>query len=98
MRYCINLAERSNYWIATQRELYQRMADYEGLDASSSRRRPRSDGAQPDGSRRIVAMVLEQRLPFGSVWHGDEELVHVAGDAFVTFPPLAPGAQVTLRF
>ena len=34
VRYCINLAERSNYWIATQPELYQRMADYE---ASSSR-------------------------------------------------------------
>ena len=28
VRYCINLAERKHYWIATQAELYQRMADY----------------------------------------------------------------------
>src|SRR5437762_5634670 len=31
VRYAINLAERRNYWIATQAELYQRMADYEAL-------------------------------------------------------------------
>lgn len=31
VRYAINLAERSNFWIATQRDLYQRMADYEAL-------------------------------------------------------------------
>jgi hypothetical protein len=43
-------------------------------------------------------MVMEQRLPFGSVWHGDHELVHVVRDAFVTLPPLEPGAEVTLRF
>ena len=43
-------------------------------------------------------MVLEQRLPFESVWHGDDELVHVVRDAFVTLPPLAPGAEVRLRF
>jgi hypothetical protein len=43
-------------------------------------------------------MVMEQRLPFGSVWHGEHELVHVVRDAFVTVPPLAPGAEVTLQF
>ena len=48
--------------------------------------------------RRIVAMVLEQRLPFGSVWHGEDELVHVAEGRFVTVPPLAPGERATLRF
>ena len=31
LRYTINLAERNNFWIANQRELYQRMADYEEL-------------------------------------------------------------------
>ena len=49
-------------------------------------------------ARRIAGMVVEQRLPFGSVWDGAQELVHVAHDAFVTVPPLAPGAEVTLRF
>jgi hypothetical protein len=97
VRYCINLAERSNYWIATQAELYRRMADYEELSFEV-----REDGREvvvtnPTG-RRIVAMVVEQRLPFGSVWHGDEELIHVANGRFVTVPPLDPGASVTLHF
>ena len=48
--------------------------------------------------RRIAAMMIEQRLPFGSVWLGDEELIHVAGGSFVTIPPLEPGAVLTLRF
>jgi len=43
-------------------------------------------------------MVVEQRHPFASVWDGDEELIHVVRDAFVTVPPLLPGGQVTLRF
>ncbi len=97
VRYCINLAERLNYWIGTQAELYQRMADYEDLVMTTG------DGGRTvtvrnPTSRRITAMVIEQRLPFNSVWHGDEELVHVAGGKFVTLPPLAAGAEVTLRF
>jgi len=48
--------------------------------------------------RRITSMVVEQRLPFGSVWHGDDELVHVAQGRFVTIPPLEPGEKATLRF
>jgi hypothetical protein len=97
VRYCINLAERKNYWIATQAELYQRMADYEGLTFE-----PRNGGREVTignlTDRHITAMVLEQRLPFGSVWHGEEELIHVAHGGFVTIPPLEPGATVTLRF
>jgi hypothetical protein len=62
----------------------------------------RDDGREvtvtnPTG-RRIVGMVIEQQFPFGSVWDGAEELVHVAKGTFVTVPPLAPNAQVTLRF
>ena len=97
VRYCINLAERSNYWIATQAELYQRMADYEGL-AFEVRDGGREVTISNPTGRRIVAMMIEQRLPFGSVWVGDEELIHIADDKFVTVPPLDPGASVTLRF
>ena len=97
LRYAINLAERSNFWIATQRDLYQRMADYEDLVF-----RTRDDGltvtVTNPTARRISGMVLEQRRPFGSVWEGSEELVHVVRGAFVTVPPLRPGAAVTLRF
>jgi hypothetical protein len=97
VRYAINLAERRNFWIASQRDLYQRMADYEALVF-----RLRDDGrevtVENPSARRIAGMVVEQRLPFGSVWDGDEELTHVANGAFVTLPPLAPGATVTLRF
>jgi hypothetical protein len=97
LRYAINLAERSNLWIATQRELYQRMADYEALVFQV-----RDDGREVTvinpTDRRIAGMVVEQRLPFGSVWEGPHELVHVAKGAFVTVPPLLPAAQVTLRF
>ena len=97
LRYCINLAERRNLWIATQRELYQRMADYEDLVMQLG-----DDGREVTvrnpTSRRIVAMVLEQRMPFGSVWHGEEELVHVANGGFLTLPPLAPGAELRLQF
>ena len=97
MRYCINLAERRNYWIATQAELYQRMADYEalGFDVGDGGREVTITNPT---DRRIAGMVIEQRLPFGSVWLGDEELIHVAGGAFVSAPPLDPGATMTLRF
>lgn len=97
VRYAINLAERKNFWIPNQRELYQRMADYEDLVFRTS-----DDGrlvtvANPT-ARTIEALMVEQRLPFASVWDGADEIVHVVGDAFVTVPRLAPGAQVTLRF
>src|SRR6266446_7079683 len=97
LRYAINLAERSNFWIATQRELYQRMADYEALVFQV-----RDDGREVTvtnpTARRITGMVVEQRHPFGSVWDGAEELVHVVKEAFVTVPVLEPNARVTLRF
>jgi hypothetical protein len=97
LRYCINLAERSNLWIATQAELYQRMADYEAL-SFQLREGGTAVTVSNTSDRRISAMMVEQRLPFGSVWDGAEELIHVAHNAFVTIPPLAPGAEVTLRF
>ena len=97
VRYAINLAERSRLWIASQRDLYQRMADYEAL-VFRLRDGGREVTVENPSDRRIAGMVMEQRLPFGSVWEGDEELIHVANGAFVTLPPLAPGAKVTLRF
>ncbi|THD64846.1 MAG: hypothetical protein E7813_16335, partial [Bradyrhizobium sp.] len=97
VRYCINLAERKHYWIATQAELYQRMADYENLKLDIRDGGRTVTISNPTG-RRIVAMVIEQRLAFGSVWHGEEELIHVAHGGFVTIPPLAPGAAITLQF
>lgn len=97
LRYAINLAERQNLWIATQRDLYQRMADYEDLVFHA-----RDDGREVTvtnpTARRITGMVVEQRRPFGTVWDGDMELVHVVRGAFVTVPPLPPGASVTLSF
>ena len=97
VRYCINLAERSNYWIATQAELYQRMADYEALGFEIADEGRTVTIANPT-DRRIEAMMIEQRLPFGSVWLGNTELIHVVDGRFVTIPPLAPGATLTLRF
>ena len=97
VRYAINLAERKNLWIASQRDLYQRMADYEDLLFQVRDGGRQVTVANPT-DRRIAAMVVEQRRPFASVWDGDEELVHVVRDAFVTVPPLSPGGQVTLRF
>ena len=97
LRYCINLAERRDFWIATQKELYQRMGDYEDLvlEVGDS---GREVVVRNPTARRITAMVLEQVLPFASVWEGDAELVHRVRDAFVTIPPLAPGAELRLRF
>jgi hypothetical protein len=97
VRYCINLAERKHYWIAGQAELYRRMADYEAL-TFEVRDAGRTVTVANPTSRRIVAMVIEQRLPFASVWQGDEELIHVTPGGFVTVPPLAPGAAITLNF
>lgn len=97
LRYCINLAERSNFWIATQRELYQRMADYEELLLRVDHAGDLVTVVNPT-RRRITGMAVEQRRPFRSVWDGTEELLHVVRDVFVTVPPLGPGAQVTLRF
>ena len=98
VRYCINLAERSNYWIATQAELYQRMADYEGLGFEVRDGGREVTIANPT-DRRIAAMMVEQRLPFGSVWLGEEELIHVVATA-PSSPSRrsTPGATVTLRF
>jgi hypothetical protein len=73
------------------------MADYEGL-GFEVRDGGREVTISNPTDRRISAMMVEQRLPFGSVWLGEEELIHVANDAFVTIPPLAPGASVTLSF
>ena len=97
LRHAINLAERSNFWIATQRDLYQRMADYEAL-VFEVRDGGREVTVRNPTARRISAMVIEQRVPFGSVWDGTDELTHVVRDAFVTVPPLAAHAAVTLRF
>jgi hypothetical protein len=97
VRYCINLAERSNYWIATQKDLYQRMADYEDLVFHTSEDGMTVTVGNPT-SRRIAAMVVEQKLPFASVWQDDEELVHIATGGYVTLPPLDPGASVSLKF
>jgi hypothetical protein len=97
VRYCINLAERKHYWIATQAELYQRMADYENLKLDIRDGGRTVTISNPTG-RRITSMVIEQRQPFGSVWHGEEELIHVARGGFVTVPPLEPGASITLTF
>ncbi len=97
VRYAINLAERNNFWIPNQRELYQRMADYEELVVRCADGGRQITIVNPT-ERRITAMVVEQRLPFGSVWDGERELVHVAGGHFVTVPPLDPGARVVMRF
>ncbi len=97
VRYAINLAERNDFWIASQRELYQRMADYEDLMLLLKDGGREVTVSNPS-ARRIAGLMLEQRLPFGSVWDGGEELVHVVRGAFVTVPPLAPGAEVTLQF
>jgi hypothetical protein len=97
LRYCINLAERLDFWIATQKELYQRMGDYQDL-VLEVHDGGREVTVRNPTSRRIAALMLEQRLPFASVWDGDAELVHVVRDAFVTVPPLDPGAAVRLRF
>ena len=97
LRHAINLAERSNFWLATQRELYQRMADYEEL-VFHTRDGGREVTVTNPTARRIAGMVVEQRRPFGSVWDGAEELVHVVRGAFVTLPPLPPNARITLRF
>jgi hypothetical protein len=73
------------------------MADYEAL-VFQVREGGREVTVTNPTARRIAGMVVEQRRPFGSVWDGPEELVHVARGAFVTLPPLLPGASVTLRF
>jgi len=68
------------------------MADYEALVFET-----RDDGrivtVTNPTARPITSMVLEQRRPFGSVWDGAEELVHVVRGAFVTVRPLPPGAR-----
>ena len=97
VRYAINLAERSNFWIPNQRELYQRMADYEDLVFLKHDGGRRLTIDNPT-DRTIEALMIEQRLPFDSVWDGDVEIVHVVDNAFVTVPRLAPGQSVTLRF
>jgi len=97
LRYAINLAERQNLWIATQRDLYQRMADYEEL-VLQVRDGGRTVTVTNPTARPIAGMMIEQRRPFGTVWDGDQELVHVVRGAFVTVPPLPPGASATLSF
>jgi hypothetical protein len=96
VRYAINLAERKNYWIASQKDLYQRLQDYRDLlfhvaeDGSVTLYNPTDRG--------ILGMVLEQKMAFGSVWDDDTELIHVVNDCFITIPPIRPRERKTLRF
>lgn len=96
LRYAINLAERLNLWIANERQLYQRMADYQDL----------AFGIAEDGSvqlhnptsRRIAGLSIEYRSPLGSVWDGMDQLIHIVRGKIVTVPPLKPGERKTIRF
>jgi hypothetical protein len=56
------------------------MADYEDL-TFEQRNGGREVMIGNPTDRRITSMVIEQRLPFGSVWHDDDELIHVARGA-----------------
>ena len=97
VRYAINLAERLDFWIPSQKQIYHRMADYEELVLIK-----RDGGRQIEvfnpTARTIDAMVIEQRLPFASVWVDDTELIHVAREHWVTVPRLVAGQRVTLNF
>jgi hypothetical protein len=97
VRYAINLAERRNFWIASQRDLYQRMGDYEDV-VFAMRDGGRTVTVTNPTARTIDGLVIEQRLPFASVRAGDEEIVHVVRDRLVTVPSLTPGNSITLRF
>jgi hypothetical protein len=66
VRYAINLAERSNFWIASQRDLYQRMERLRGPRLPGERRRQRSHGRPTDAAAHR-AHDRGQRQPFGSV-------------------------------
>ncbi|MHB1132427.1 MAG: hypothetical protein ACYC4L_08580 [Chloroflexota bacterium] len=96
LQYALSLAERLNLWIANERQLYERMSDYQDLAF-----RVEDDGSvvvHNPTSRVIEGLALERTLPFGSVWDGADELVHVVGGRTVTLPPLAPGQRKTIRF
>jgi hypothetical protein len=96
VRYAINIAERKNYWIASQKDLYQRLQDYQDLLFHVAQ-----DGGVTlynPTDRAITGMVLEQNRAFGSVLDGDVELIHVVDERFITIPPLGPKDQKTLRF
>jgi hypothetical protein len=96
VRYCINLAERLNFWIATQKDLYQRMQDYQDLafrfdeDGTVTLHNPTD--------RRMAGMALERRPAFGSLWDGGQELIHVTAKGIITLPPMDPDARKTLAF
>lgn len=96
LRHAIDLAAHRNFWVANQRQLYQRMADYQDLALRLE------DGGNlmvhNPTSRPILGMAIERRQGFGSVWDGSEELVHVVRGRVVTLPPLAPGERKTVRF
>ena len=96
VRYCINLAERLNFWIATERDLYQRLQDYQDLAFRAD-----EDGTvvlDNPTDRRIVGLALERRAAFGSFWDGDEELIHVTAKGVITLPPVEPKTRKVLAF
>ena len=96
LRYVLALAERKDLWIANERQLYQRMSDYQ--DVAFAVDEHGSVTVHNPTDRTIAGLVVEQRRPFGSVREGQDELVHVVRGRFVTVPPLAPGQRRTLRF
>jgi hypothetical protein len=95
LRYSLNLAERCNLWVASQHDLYQRMADYQ--DVTMQVNDCEVHLTNPTG-RRIAELVIEQRRAFGSVWHDGAELIHLSHDRFVTVPPLEPHSERKLVF
>jgi hypothetical protein len=96
LRYAINLAERQDLWIANERQLYERMSDYQ--DVAFLVQDNGSVLVHNPTTRLITGLAVEQRAGFGSVWDGSDELIHVVKNSIVTLPPLNPGEMKLLRF
>jgi hypothetical protein len=91
MRYAIEKAHRHNFWIATKRDLYQRMLDFEQIGF-----RVDSDGSvliHNPTDHPIAGMVVEfpERSDLSGVIDSASQAVysHVVGSSLVTLPILA---------
>jgi hypothetical protein len=94
LRYAIGHAERSNFWLATKRMLYERMHNYEALifralDA-------RTVMIHNPTSRTIEGMAVRFAEPISQVHDTERRYIHIIDRHTVTLPALAPKTTYTL--
>lgn len=94
--YAITQAESLGLWLASQKMLYERLRDYEGIEFRSSRDGTHIEIHNPT-DHAISELMFERRSGLPAVHWGHQFLAHIVDGRYCTIPPLEPGGRLTLE-